>query len=316
MRTRFVFDEKDDTTVPDTEMPGPERPPLSIIYYPVRSSTLHHELDMNPERPSYVHGRSDRESERLSYQASRLAHLLHHDIRYPPGSRVLEAACGVGAQTVILAKNSPGAEFISVDISPESLRQAEQRANREGCGNVTFWQADVYHLPFLPDSFDHVFVCFLLEHLQDPLSALRNLKQVLRPGGTITVIEGDHGSALFYPESADARRVIACLVELQLQMGGNALIGRELWHLLQDAGFSAITVCPRQVYADESRPEAVEGVRYIFIAMVEGIRDQAIDGGLVDADTWEKGIRDLYNTTKHGGSFSYTFFKGTGTHRA
>jgi len=72
-------------------------------------------------------------------------------------------------------------------------------------------------------------------------------------------------------------------------------------------------VSPRRVYADESRPEAVEGVRRIFIAMVEGIRDQAIDGGLIDADTGEKGIRDLYNTTEHGGSFSYTFFKGTGT---
>jgi SAM-dependent methyltransferase len=271
---------------------------------------------MNPEHTPYVHGRSDHESERLSYQASRLAHLLHHDTRYPPGSRVLEAACGVGAQTVILAKKSPRAEFLSIDISPESLRQAEQRVKREGCRNVTFRQADVCQLPFLPETFDHVFVCFLLEHLPDPLLALRNLKQVLRPGGTITVIEGDHGSALFYPESADARRVIACLVDLQREMGGNALIGRELWHLLQDAGFSSITVSPRQVYADESRPDAIEGVRHIFIAMVEGVRDQAIDNGLIDADTWEKGIRDLYHTTEHGGSFSYTFFKGTGTRGA
>lgn len=270
---------------------------------------------MNPALPSYVHGRSEREAERLSYQASRLAYLLHHDTCYPPGSRVLEAACGVGAQTVILAKNSPGAEFVSVDISPESLRQAEERVNQEGCTNVTFRQADVGNLPFSPETFDHIFVCFLLEHLSEPVKALKGLKLVLRPGGTITVIEGDHGSALFYPESPDARRVIDCLVDLQQQMGGNALIGRELWHLLSDAGFAEVSVSPRLAYADESRPEAVEGVRHIFIAMIEGVREQAIGSGLVDGATWEKGIRDLYRTTEGAGSFSYTFFKATGTKR-
>lgn len=72
----------------------------------------------------YVHGHSDRESERLHYQASKLADLLHNSTRYPLKSRVLEVGCGVGAQTVILAQNSPGAEFMSVDISPESLALA------------------------------------------------------------------------------------------------------------------------------------------------------------------------------------------------
>ncbi|MDD1709191.1 MAG: methyltransferase domain-containing protein [Methanoregulaceae archaeon] len=262
--------------------------------------------------PSYVHGRSERESERLHYQASRLAYLLHHDTRYPAGSRVLEAACGVGAQTLILAKNSPGAEFISVDISPESLVIAEEQIKQEGVNNVTFCEGDIYHLPFEKESFDHVFVCFLLEHLENPLRALEKLRDFLIEGGTITVIEGDHGSALFYPDSRDAHRVIDCLVTIQRQMGGNAMIGRELWHLLNDAGYTRVTVSPRQVYADSSRPEYIEGVRNIFIAMVEGVRKQALDRGLIDTETWEKGIRDLYRTTENSGTFSYTFFKAVG----
>ena len=260
----------------------------------------------------YVHGHSDRESERLHYQASKLAELLHNDTRYPPKSRVLEAACGVGAQTVILAQNSPGAEFISVDISPESLAIAKDRILQEGITNVTFRQADIYDLPFESETFDHIFVCFLLEHLPNPLLALINLKRILRPKGTITVIEGDHGSALFYPDNPDAHRVIDCLVQLQRQTGGNALIGRELWHLLTDAGFMDITVSPRQVYADQSRPESIDGVKNIFIAMVEGVREPAIKGGLADKETWEKGIRDLYRTTEQDGSFCYTFFKAVG----
>jgi ubiquinone/menaquinone biosynthesis C-methylase UbiE len=267
---------------------------------------------MNPYHHPYIHGRTIREAERLAYQASGLAHILHHDTRYPAGSRVLEAACGVGAQTVILSKNSPDAEFVSVDISPESLLQAERRAAREGCTNVTFRTADVYDLPFAPGSFDHVFVCFLLEHLPDPLLALHRLKAVLRPGGTITVVEGDHGSALFYPDSPDARRVIRCLIDIQAAMGGNSLIGRELRHLMDEAGFCSVEVSPRIVYADAGHPEGREGVKNIFIAMVEGVKEEALSHGMVTGPEWEKGIRDLYRTTENGGTFCYTFFKAVG----
>jgi SAM-dependent methyltransferase len=225
---------------------------------------------------------------------------------------VLEAACGVGAQTILLARNSPGAEFVSVDISRESLIRAKHRVSEEGITNVTFRQADIYHLPFRPETFDHIFVCFLLEHLPDPLLSITRMKEILRPGGSITFIEGDHGSALFFPDSRDAHTVIDCLVHLQREMGGNALIGRELRHLMTDAGFMEIAVSPRIVYADRSRPEYVEGVKNIFIAMVEGVRDQAIARGMVDSETWKRGIRDLYRTTEQDGTFCYTFFKGFG----
>ena len=73
----------------------------------------------------YVHGYSDKEALRLADQADTLTEILHSDTVYPPGSKVLEAGCGVGAQTVALAKNSPEAEITSVDISRGSLKQAE-----------------------------------------------------------------------------------------------------------------------------------------------------------------------------------------------
>ncbi|RPJ50357.1 MAG: methyltransferase domain-containing protein [Methanobacteriota archaeon] len=267
---------------------------------------------MTGELEPYIHGRSKRESERLSYQAGRLADILHHGTRYPPGSRVLEAACGVGAQTAILAVGSPEAEFVSIDLSSDSLSVAKERIDTAGLSNVTFQQADIYNLPFESESFDHVFICFLLEHLADPLRALKGARDVLRPGGTVTVIEGDHGSAFFYPDSKDARQVIGGLVDLQKEMGGNALIGRELWHLVNDAGFSSVNVSPRCVYADAGHPDAVEGVRKIFIAMVEGVGAEAVHRGLVDREAWNAGIRDLHRTTEAGGTFSYTFFKAVG----
>ena len=177
----------------------------------------------------YVHGYSGREEDRLVDQATTLTELLHHDTRYPAGAMVLEAGCGVGAQTVALATRSPGAKILSVDISAESLAAARGRTRAAGITNVTFQQADLHALPSSPESFDHVFVCFVLEHLTRPGQALAALKRLIKPGGTITVIEGDHGSTYFHPESSDARKAIDCLIELQARAGGDSLIGRSLY---------------------------------------------------------------------------------------
>jgi hypothetical protein len=82
------------------------------------------------------------------------------------------------------------------------------------------------------------------------------------------VIEGDHGSTFFYPDSEYARRAVHCQVELQARAGGNALIGRELYLLLRKAGFGGVHVSPRMVYVDASKPGLVEGfTRKTFTAM-------------------------------------------------
>ena len=228
----------------------------------------------------YVHGYDRREYIRLQDQASTLVELLHSDTSYPAGSRVLEAGCGVGAQTITLAKNSPYARITSVDISESSVIEAEKKAAAAGVANVQFKQADIFNLPFNQESFDHVFVCFVLEHLAQPIEALRILKKQLKIGGTITVIEGDHGSTYFYPHSEAAHRAILCQVELQRRAGGNAMIGRELYPLLQQAGFSSVHVSPRMVYVDASKPELVDGfTKKTFTAMTEGIRESAIRAG-------------------------------------
>jgi SAM-dependent methyltransferase len=229
---------------------------------------------------------------------------------------VLEAGCGVGAQTVTLARNSPGARITSVDISEASLKEAKAKVDAAGIKNVQFRQADIFALPFDPESFDHVFVCFVLEHLSRPADALLAVKKLLKPGGSITVIEGDHGSAYFHPDSAAAQKAIWCLVELQRRGGGNAMIGREVYPLLVDAGFDSVQVSPRMVYVDSSKPHLVDGfTRKTFTAMVEGVREAAIASRIVEAEQFDAGVRDLYRTAEADGVFCYTFFKGVAEKR-
>jgi ubiquinone/menaquinone biosynthesis C-methylase UbiE len=261
----------------------------------------------------YVHGYDRLERVRLRDQAETLVDLLHADTSYPEGSSVLEAGCGIGAQTIPLARNSPGARITSIDISVDSVAEAKARSDAAGLSNVRFQQADIFALPFEPESFDHVFVCFVLEHLSHPIEALARLKALLRPGGTVTVIEGDHGSTYFHPDSDAAHVAIRCLVDLQKAAGGNAHIGRQLYPLLRQAGFDAVRVSPRMVYVDSSRPDLVDGfTRKTFTAMIEGVREAAINAGMVEPELFDAGIRALYRTAEADGVFCYTFFKAVG----
>jgi ubiquinone/menaquinone biosynthesis C-methylase UbiE len=264
----------------------------------------------------YVHGYDQRENIRLQDQASTLVELLHADTSYPPGSRVLEAGCGVGAQTITLARNSPEAHITSFDISLRSVAEARKKIEGAGFTHVSFRQADIFNLPFRTESFDHIFVCFVLEHLARPVDALIGLKNLLKTNGTLTVIEGDHGSAYFYPESEAANKAIQCQVELQKRAGGNADIGRELYPLLNAAGFAAVRVSPRMVYVDSSKPRLVQGfTKNTFTAMIRGVREISIEAGLIDEKTFDDGIKALYRTTEPDGVFCYTFFKAVAVKR-
>ena len=265
----------------------------------------------------YVHGYGSRERERLGDQAETLADLLHEGTHYPDGSRVLEIGCGVGAQTRILARNSPEAHFVSIDLSPASVEAARRAMAQIGIRNVRFEVGDLFDLEYPDGSFDHLFVCFVLEHLDRPADALRGVRRLLARAGTLTVIEGDHASAIYHPRSDDAQFTIDCLVEAQARAGGDGRIGRRLFPLLCEAGYSDVSVRPKVVYADSSRPGWVSGfTRKTFIAMVEGARQRCIDLGLADATRFDRGIRDLERSAGPDGTFTYLFYKATAKKRS
>jgi ubiquinone/menaquinone biosynthesis C-methylase UbiE len=261
---------------------------------------------------SYVHGYSAKEALRLSDQANTLAEILLSNIKFADKGLILEPGCGIGAQTRHLAKNNPNTQFLSFDLSKESILRAKEQKAQEGLSNVQLEVASIYDLPYADNSFDGAFACFLLEHLPDPVLALQKLKRTLKPESPVIAIEGDHGSYFCHPRSSAADHVVQCLIDIQARKGGNALIGRSLYPLLASAGFREIDIIPRMIYVDSSKPELVEGfTRRTFIAMVEGVRENAFALGLSDEKAWTQGIQDLYRTTHQDGTFCYTFFQAT-----
>ncbi|MCE7081057.1 methyltransferase domain-containing protein [Streptomyces sp. ST2-7A] len=266
-------------------------------------------------RDGYVHGYGAREAERLTTQADVLAALVHGDregIGGPITGRVLEAGCGTGAQTGHLLA-TPGIRVDAVDLSTASLARARGRhAAATAEGRVRWHRADVTDLPFPDAAFDHVFGCFVLEHLAEPGRALAEWLRVLRPGGGLTVVEGDHDSTLLHPDGAAGRAVIAGQARAQERAGGDAFIGRRLAPLVRGAGFREVVVEPRTVCADRARPDLRTGfVLGTFVPVFEAARGDVLAEGMVDAAEWERGIADLRRTATGDGTFHYTFFRAT-----
>ncbi len=262
---------------------------------------------------TYIHGYSQEETQRLTDQASTVADLIHWDSEWDEGSLILEAGCGVGAQTAIIAPKNPSCKFVAVDIAEKSLEKATMLIRESDIDNVTFQQADVFSLPFDDEHFDHVFVCFLLEHISNPAEGLLELKRVLKKGGSITVIEGDHGSTFFHPESEVANKAIEAQAIMQHQRGCSPNLGRQLHSLLSEAGFTESSITPRLVYVDDNKPKMKEGfVLKTFTAMIRGIADEAISKKLLTKEEMQQAVKDLIKTADPGGTFCYTFFKGIG----
>lgn len=266
---------------------------------------------------SYVHGYSERETQRLTEQSFILEKLLHSGTNYPAGSKVLEAGCGVGAQSYLLSKRNPHSQITSIDISHESLSKANSYLCSHQIKNIKFIRADIMNTGFSDAAFDHIFVCFVLEHLSNPVLALKELKRVLKSGGSITVIEGDHGSCFWHPETRESIDVWNSLIIAQQKLGHDPLIGRKLHPLLQAADFEIQTVEPRWVYSDASNQKLADGVlNKIIVPMVASAKKQVLNSAIVSESTWNKGLSDLEKTAcPPEGTFFYTWFKGIGIKR-
>lgn len=105
-----------------------------------------------------------------------------------PGARVLDVACGTGDLAFAIRESLPGARVVGVDFCRPMLELASDKAADSGSA-VPFVEGDALRLPFGDRSFDAVTIGFGLRNLAGVEEGLRELRRVLRPGGTLAVLE-------------------------------------------------------------------------------------------------------------------------------
>lgn len=146
---------------------------------------------------AYTHGHADPVLQSHRWRtAENSAWYLLASLR--PGLDVLDVGCGPGTITVDLARRVAPGRVTGLDVSPAPLDEARALADRSGV-EVTFAVGDVYALEAADDSFDVVHAHQVLQHLTDPVAALREMARVCRPGGVLAVRDVDYAATTWFP---------------------------------------------------------------------------------------------------------------------
>jgi SAM-dependent methyltransferase len=186
----------------------------------------------------YTHGhhesvlRSHRWRTAENSAAYLLPHLTTHDL-------ILDIGCGPGTITTDLADRVPRGHVTGVDAAPDIIEQA--RGVIRGRGNLDFEVGDVYALDYRAGAFDVVHAHQVLQHLGDPVKALREMRRVTRPGGLIAVRDGDYGAMIWYPEVPALDDWLALYKRVARGNGGEPQAGRRLHTWAREAGLEDIT---------------------------------------------------------------------------
>lgn len=195
---------------------------------------------MSKETAVYTHGHHESvlRSHRWRTAANSAAYLLG-ELR--PGMTVLDVGCGPGTITAdIAALVSPG-RVTAVDTTREILDQAAEVAAERGLDNLEFTTADVHALDFPDDTFDVVHAHQVLQHVGDPVRALREMRRVCRPGGVVAARDSDYAAMTWFPEVPAMDAWQDLYGRVARANGGEPDAGRRLLSWARQAGFTDIT---------------------------------------------------------------------------
>ena len=189
-------------------------------------------------RPAYTHGHHESvlRSHKWRTAENSAAYLLP---RLRAGQRLLDVGCGPGTITLDLASLVAPGDVIGIDASADVVAEARSAAAARA-SDLRFEVGDVYRLAFDDDAFDVVHAHQVLQHLTDPVGALRELRRVLRPGGTLAVRDSDYGAFTWSPPSPVLDRWLALYHEVTRRNGADADAGRSLAAWVRAAGFTEI----------------------------------------------------------------------------
>src|SRR5512138_989594 len=158
--------------------------------------------DENPAlgQEEYLHGYSP---EHRAFLSSRTA-IREAAFFLPflkPGMRLLDCGCGMGALTTSLSEWLAPGEVIGIDREPSQLEAARAWAAEKGVSNVRFEIGNIYEIPYPDSSFDAAFAFTVLEHVREPLRAMREMRRILKPGGVVGIQDPDYGAQLQTPST-------------------------------------------------------------------------------------------------------------------
>ncbi|MEO0478608.1 MAG: methyltransferase domain-containing protein [Planctomycetota bacterium] len=245
--------------------------------------------------PGYLHGYTPKEQDRLMEQARYLEDRIHDRLPFRRCNNLVEVGCGVGAQTSILTRYFPELHVTGLDRSPENLGRA--RKNLADCawaeGRYDFQQAEADTLPFEPNTFDGAFLCWILEHVADPLRVLSEVRRVLRPGSPIVCNEVLNATFFIDPYSPATLDFWRAFNDHQYELGGDPFVGAKLGNLLQTVGARDVDTDVKVIHLDNRMPG--ERAQYLgfWTDLLLSAAPGLLDAGRIGKETVEEMKNEL-----------------------
>jgi SAM-dependent methyltransferase len=193
----------------------------------------------NPSREVYSHGHHDSVLRSHGWRTAEnsAAYLLPW---LKPGDRVLDVGVGPGTISIDLAARLADGSVIGIDSAPAAVAATQTLAAEQGVGNLRVSLGDVYAMDFPEKSFDVVHAHQVLQHLRDPIAALREMRRVCAPGGLVAVRDADYAAMTWYPPSAALTRWLELYRLVTTSNGGEPDAGRRLPSWASAAGFGDV----------------------------------------------------------------------------
>lgn len=204
----------------------------------------------------YIHGYLDEEQERLREQALVIENPIYDFIDFSGVKKLLEIGSGVGAQTEILLRRFPHLEITGVEYETKQISKALENMAALGYGpnKVHFVQQDARRLQ-LSDSYDGAFLCWVLEHIPNPIEVLHSMKPFLKPGAMVSITEVFNKTFYTYPYRAEVMDYWETYNQYQVEIGGDPQVGARLGEMLREAGYSHISLRSGGFHLDGREPE-------------------------------------------------------------
>ena len=198
---------------------------------------------MGEQQAKYIHGHHESvlRSHTVRTAANSVAYLLPH---IQPHMEILDIGCGPGTITVDLAKLVPQGHARGLEPVAEPLEHARSIAAKANVSNVDFVIGDANALDFPDGTFDIVHTHQVLQHVEDPVGILKEMKRVAKPGGLVASSASDWGGFIVFPEVNGMKEFIDLFPKVSKHNGGEQEAGRRLARWAHDAGFGWHQITP------------------------------------------------------------------------
>jgi len=158
-----------------------------------------------------------------------------------PALQILDVGCGPGTITVDLASRVPNGSVLGIDPSADVIQKARKHAEEKGITNVRFEVGDVFQWKEIQGiqegAFDVVHAHQVLQHLQDPLSAFKEMKKLTKRDGIVAVRDCDYSAMNHYPEHDGMRKWMDLYISVARHIKCDPNIGKRLHAIAMQAGF-------------------------------------------------------------------------------